>query len=84
MLKEVAKRLTTADLNLELTDAAKDELLKEGRDHAFGARPLRRAIQKLVEDEVSEMIIRQSIAAGDTVVVDTEDSGKLKFTKKHN
>ncbi|MBP2637665.1 MAG: ATP-dependent Clp protease ATP-binding subunit ClpC [Firmicutes bacterium] len=82
MLKEVSKRLITADLSLELTDAAKGELLKEGRDHAFGARPLRRAIQKLIEDEVSEMIIRQSIAAGDTVVVDTEDTGKLKFTKK--
>lgn len=82
MLNEVAKRLTSADLSLELTAAAKGELLKEGRDHAFGARPLRRAIQKLIEDEVSEMIIRQSIAAGDTVVVDTEDNGKLKFTKK--
>ncbi len=84
MLKEVATRLKSADLSLELTDSAKGELLKEGRDHAFGARPLRRAIQKLIEDEVSEMIIRQSISAGDTVVVDTEDSGKLKFTKKHN
>lgn len=83
MLQEVTKRLVTANLSLELTDAAKEELLKEGRDHAFGARPLRRAIQKLIEDEVSEMIIRQSIAAGDTVLVDM-DSGKLKFTKKHN
>jgi ATP-dependent Clp protease ATP-binding subunit ClpC len=82
MLKEVANRLTNADLSLELTESAKNELLKEGRDHAFGARPLRRAIQKMIEDEVSEMIIRQSIGAGDTVVVDTEDNGKLKFTKK--
>lgn len=82
MLKEVAIRLTAADLSLELTETAKNELLKEGRDHAFGARPLRRAIQKLIEDEVSEMIIRQSIAAGDTVIVDTDDVGKLKFAKR--
>lgn len=82
MLREVAGRLTNADLSLELTDAAKRELLKEGRDHAFGARPLRRAIQKLVEDEISEMIIRQAVKGGDTVVVDADDGGKLKFAKK--
>ncbi|HWR09186.1 ATP-dependent Clp protease ATP-binding subunit [Sporomusa sp.] len=82
MLQEVTKRLTDADLNMELTDAAKSELLKEGRDHAFGARPLRRAIQKMIEDEVSEMIIRQSVTGGDTVFVDADDTGKLKFAKK--
>ncbi|WP_425059772.1 Negative regulator of genetic competence ClpC/MecB [Sporomusa carbonis] len=82
MLREVTKRLADANLKLELTDAAKNELLKEGRDHAFGARPLRRAIQKLVEDEVSEMIIRQSVKGGDTVLVDVDDSGKLNFVAK--
>lgn len=82
MLQEVTKRLTDASLNMELTDAAKNELLKEGRDHAFGARPLRRAIQKMVEDEVAEMIIRRSVTGGDTVFVDADDSGKLKFEKK--
>ncbi|SMD14322.1 ATP-dependent Clp protease ATP-binding subunit [Sporomusa malonica] len=82
MLQEVTKRLTDASLNMELTEAAKNELLKEGRDHAFGARPLRRAIQKMIEDEVSEMIIRQSVTGGDTVLVDADDSGKLKFGKK--
>ncbi|MDF2572516.1 MAG: clpC, partial [Sporomusa sp.] len=50
--------------------------------HAFGARPLRRAIQKMIEDEVSEMIIRQSVTGGDTVFVDADDTGKLKFAKK--
>ncbi|MDF2569352.1 MAG: clpC [Sporomusa sp.] len=82
MLQEVTKRLTETNLNMELTEAAKSELLKEGRDHAFGARPLRRAIQKMIEDEVSEMIIRQSVTSGDTVLVDADDSGKLKFGKK--
>jgi ATP-dependent Clp protease ATP-binding subunit ClpC len=82
MLKDVTKRLTQANFNLELSEAAKQELLKEGRDHAFGARPLRRAIQKMIEDEVSEMIIRQSVAGGDTVLVDADETGKLKFAKK--
>lgn len=82
MLKDVTKRLTQANFNLELTELAKQELLKEGRDHAFGARPLRRAIQKMIEDEVSEMIIRQSVTGGDTVLVDADETGKLKFAKK--
>lgn len=82
MLQEVTKRLVHANLKLELSEAAKQELLKEGRDHAFGARPLRRAIQKMIEDEVSEMIIRQSITGGDTVLVEADENGKLKFAKK--
>lgn len=82
MLKDVASRLTHANLNLELSEKAKQELLKEGRDHAFGARPLRRAIQRMVEDEVSEMIIKQLIASGDTITVDADETGKLKFAKK--
>jgi len=83
MLRDVSERLTQANLNMELSDAAKGELLKEGRDHTFGARPLRRAIQKMIEDEISEMIIRQDVTGGDTVLVDADGSGKLKFAKKH-
>lgn len=82
MLKDVTKRLTEVNLSLEVSDAAKKELLKEGRDHAFGARPLRRAIQKLVEDEVSEMILSQHVAAGDMVIVDIDEDGKFKFSQK--
>lgn len=82
MLKEVSQRLAHANLNIELSEAAKQELLKEGRDHAYGARPLRRAIQKMIEDEVSEMIIKQVITGGDTVMVDADENGKLKFSKK--
>ncbi|BBB91319.1 MAG TPA: ATP-dependent Clp protease ATP-binding subunit [Methylomusa anaerophila] len=82
MLKDVTKRLIEANLNLEVTDAAKDVLLQEGRDHAFGARPLRRAIQKMVEDEIAEMIIRQDVTANDTVIVDADETGKITFVKK--
>jgi ATP-dependent Clp protease ATP-binding subunit ClpC len=82
MLKDVAKRLSEMNLSLEVSEAAKKELLKEGRDHAFGARPLRRSIQKLVEDEVSEMILSQKITAGDVVMVDMGEDGKLVFSKQ--
>jgi ATP-dependent Clp protease ATP-binding subunit ClpC len=83
MLKDVTKRLTEVNLSLKVSEAAKKELLKEGRDHTFGARPLRRAIQKMVEDEVSEMILGQKILAGDTVAVDMGAEGKLVFSKEN-
>jgi ATP-dependent Clp protease ATP-binding subunit ClpC len=82
MLDSVSKRLMEANLKLEVTDKAKAELLKEGRDYAYGARPLRRAIQKMVEDEVAEMLLRRDVANGDTVIVDANDAGELTFVKK--
>ncbi len=82
MLAEVGKRLTDNDLTLEVKGEAKAELLKEGRDYAYGARPLRRAIQKLVEDEIAEMMLRKDVSAGDTVLVGVGEQGKLDFTKK--
>lgn len=82
MLNDVAKRLIDAELTLEVSDKAKTELVKEGRDHQYGARPLRRAIQKLVEDEIAELMLKREVTAGDTVVVDADESGKLTFSKK--
>lgn len=83
MLQEVANRLSQNGMKLEVTSEAKQELLKEGSDFNFGARPLRRAIQKLVEDEVAEMMLRQEILEGDTVLVNKIDAQeKLSFSKK--
>ncbi len=82
MLRGVAKRLKDNGLGLEVGDKAKTRLLREGKDYAYGARPLRRAIQKLVEDAIAEMLLRREAAAGDTVVVDADDDGKLTFSKK--
>lgn len=65
-----------------MADKAKDRLLREGRDYAYGARPLRRAIQKMVEDPVSEMVLRREIKAGDTVVAEADADEKLIFSKK--
>ena len=82
MLKEVDLRLADRSITLEVSDAAKGELLKDGRDRIYGARPLRRAIQRRVEDEISEMLLRQSVSNGDIIFVDADETGKLQLTKK--
>ncbi|MPL68251.1 Negative regulator of genetic competence ClpC/MecB [bioreactor metagenome] len=82
MLKDVEKRLADSKLKLEVTADAKNELLKEGRDFVYGARPLRRAIQKMIEDQIAEMMLGRSVVAGDTVLVQSDDQGKLTFSKK--
>ncbi len=82
MLKTVAKRLHDNNLDLEVSEKAQIRLLKEGSDYAYGARPLRRAIQKMVEDSIAEMLLRREVAAGDVVLVDAAEDGKLTFTKK--
>ncbi len=82
MLQGVAKRLKENGLGLEVSDKAKTRLLGEGRDYAYGARPLRRAIQKMVEDSVAEMLLRREAAAGETIYVDADDNGQLTFSKK--
>ncbi len=81
MLKDVSKRLVENGLTLEVSETAKLELLKAGRDAAYGARPLRRALQRLVEDEVADLILRREVGAGDRLVVDTNDKGELKIVK---
>ncbi|VBB08496.1 chaperonins clpa/b signature 1 [Lucifera butyrica] len=79
MLKDVTKRLQENEIALDVTGKAKAELLKEGRNYAYGARPLRRAIQKMVEDEIAELMLRREVKAGQTVVVDAGENGKLTF-----
>jgi len=73
MLKNVVKQLEEKGVRLEITDAAKDLLGEKGFDQVYGARPLRRAIQTMVEDELSEKLLRGQFASGDTVVVDRAD-----------
>ncbi|HBS59329.1 MAG TPA: ATP-dependent Clp protease ATP-binding subunit ClpC, partial [Firmicutes bacterium] len=82
MLSNVTKRLADNDIRLEVTDAAKALLIKEGNDPIYGARPLRRAIQKMVEDPISEMILRKEAQPGVRVLVDAKD-GQLTFSGKN-
>jgi len=70
MLNEVVASLAEKNVTLEVTDAARDFIGNKGYDPVFGARPLRRTIQNLVEDQLSEALLRGEFLPGDTVVVD--------------
>jgi len=72
MLKQVSKELEEKSIKLQVTDAAKDFLGSKGYDEVYGARPLRRVIQSMVEDKLSEDILRGKFHAGDTVLIDLE------------
>ena len=69
-LQSLYKRVSDLGYTLEITEGAKDFLATKGYDVQFGARPLKRAIQKYLEDEMAELIIRASVGEGDTIVVD--------------
>ena len=77
---EILIRLTGhLGYELSITDEAKDFIATKGYDVQFGARPLKRAIQKYLEDEMAEMIIRASVGEGDTIIVDF-DKEEQKIT----
>ncbi|HSJ26499.1 MAG TPA: ATP-dependent Clp protease ATP-binding subunit [Longimicrobiales bacterium] len=75
MLKEVYNRLAEENLKLSLTDAALAFLVERGYDEKFGARPLRRAIQRYIEDPLSERILAREFPAGEEIEVDVTPSG---------
>ncbi len=74
MLKEVAERMKDNEVEIEVTEPVKDLLAKEGFDENFGARPLRRAILRLVEDRLSEELLKGTFRKGDRVLLDLQDS----------
>jgi len=76
LIRRVSNQLESRDVAIELTDASKTLLAKRGYDPALGARPLRRSIQRLVEDPVSEKILWKEYEAGDTIIVDVEPNDK--------
>ncbi|MFV0618007.1 ATP-dependent Clp protease ATP-binding subunit [Megasphaera sp. WILCCON 0056] len=80
LLKDLTQRLGEKGVALDWTTAADDVLVQEGTDFAYGARPLKRAIQKLVEDPISEMLLSSSVKEGNTIHVDSLDKKKLVFT----
>ncbi|MFP3392960.1 ATP-dependent Clp protease ATP-binding subunit [Brevibacillus sp. SIMBA_040] len=73
MTDELRKRLKEQSIDFQLTDDAKKILAKEGFDPAYGARPLRRAIQRHIEDRLSEELLKGNISKGDTVNIESED-----------
>lgn len=80
MTDELRKRLKEQSIDFQLTDEAKKVLAKEGFDPAYGARPLRRAIQRNIEDRLSEELLKGTISKGDTVNIDAEE-GKLTVNR---
>jgi ATP-dependent Clp protease ATP-binding subunit ClpB len=79
-LEDVRRLLADRKISLELTDAAKDLVLTQGYDPNFGARPLKRAIQKLIQDPLALKILDGEILHGDHVVVDADKkAGKMTF-----
>ena len=81
MLKDTSKALAEKDIKMEITLDAKHYVLDKGTDIKFGARPLRRAIQRYIEDELSEMILKGELLDGQTVQIDFKND-KLKFEVK--
>jgi ATP-dependent Clp protease ATP-binding subunit ClpC len=80
LLKDVRKRLAEEELTLKLSESANDFLVKHGYDEQYGARPLKRAIQRYIEDPLSEKILLGEFAKGDEIEVDLAPDGtKLDF-----
>jgi ATP-dependent Clp protease ATP-binding subunit ClpC len=80
LLKEVFKRLTEQKITLQVTDKFKERLVEEGYNPAYGARPLRRAIMRLLEDVLAEEILSGRVSDGDTAIVDIDADNKVVVT----
>ncbi len=79
MVRRLAEQLTVQGISIELTGDAKLELARQGYDPTLGARPLRRAIQRLVEDTLSEKLLEKEFHTGQSIIVDSID-GSIVFT----
>ncbi|HAP93199.1 MAG TPA: hypothetical protein DCM26_01070, partial [Desulfotomaculum sp.] len=79
MIEEVAKRMKENEVEIEVTGAVRELLAREGFDELYGARPLRRAIQRQVEDSLSEELLRGAFSRGDKVIVDARDDRVIVY-----
>lgn len=81
LLKNVEKKLESLKLRIEITDKARDLLISKGTDFEYGARPLKRTIQKEIEDPISEIILEGKLEGKSVIRVDVDQSERLKFTE---
>ncbi len=81
LLKQTEEALANKEIKLEVSEESKKYILSKGTDLKYGARPLRRAIQRYIEDEIAEMVLRNDVKFGETVLVDCEND-KLNFKTK--
>ena len=77
MLKEVFSRLNEKGIKLDVTDAFKERLVEEGYNPSYGARPLRRAVMRLLEDSLAEEVLSGRIKDGDKALVDIDENKKV-------
>jgi len=82
LVKDVNKRLVEREVSIELTDAAKDFVVEGGYEPMYGARPLKRYLQKHVETLAARLILEGNVGRGCTIVIDVEDSGLIGRVKK--
>ncbi len=82
LLQEVSDRLSERQIAIELTAAFKQKLINAGYDPSYGARPLRRAVTRLVEDTLSEAILAGQIGTGETAVLNVDDQGQVMVQRK--
>ena len=83
LVKELSDRLESQELALELTDAAKTMVIENGYDPVYGARPLKRYLQKYVETLAAKCILSGQVAAGDTIVLDVDQDQFVTRVRKH-
>ena len=81
MLKEVFDRISEKGILIGVTDRFKTRLINEGFNPAYGARPLRRAVMRLLEDSLAEEVLSERIKAGDSAVVDVDENDKVVVLK---
>ncbi len=77
MLKEVFSRINEKGIKLNVTDAFKERLVEEGYNPSYGARPLRRAVMRLLEDSLAEEVLSGRIKDGDVALVDVDENKKV-------
>ncbi len=77
LLDQVMNNITDRNITLEVTDAMKERIISEGYDPSYGARPLRRAIARLIEDNLAEALLEGRVHDGDTAIVDLDEDGKV-------
>merc|ERR1712078_338229 len=77
MLKDIFGRMSEKGMTLEVTDRMRDRIIDEGYNPSYGARPLRRAIMRLLEDSLAERLLEGDIKEGDSVIVDVDADGQI-------
>ncbi|KVH98191.1 AAA+ ATPase domain-containing protein [Cynara cardunculus var. scolymus] len=84
MLKEVFERLKVKEIELQVTERFRDRVVEEGYNPSYGARPLRRAIMRLLEDSMAEKMLAREIKDGDSVIVDVDSDGNVTVLNGSN